>query len=405
MSGVRLLTGCLAVVFLCVAASASAAGQYLEMRFERAEYRAQGGVDIVLDPSTPANGALGGGLKARILSIDMYATVSEGRRAYKLGYDIWDSEFPDHLDSDDDLAQLQTDINDLARRIKGEDFLLELHTRIDLLNFMLNKGPWTVQLGGYAEFLSGANMVVPEKLDLVQGQDTYLDIGRSQRLLRAGGRGDAGFSLGVGYAIPFADSNVQWSLGGRVRGFYRFSMPEHAVTANAHIYDEQDIHYPTDIDFLHGWGVGLDFYTTLHFSEDLTGFRVGAYVEDLVKVVAPGDGKGFFVPPRFGVGFAWISPDGKFTVGTDLERVETFRPKWQPTWQSGIAYRLGTDALYVTPKAGFILNHRNIVNAHVSPAITGGLEINLVALKVVGAVEYHTATGAVNAAASLGIGF
>src|SRR5699024_3393127 len=108
-------------------------------------------------------------------SIDMYATVSEGRRAYKLGYDIWDSEFPDHLDSDDDLAQLQTDINDLARRIKGEDFLLELHTRIDLLNFMLNKGPWTVQLGGYAEFLSGANMVVPEKLDLVQGQDTYLD--------------------------------------------------------------------------------------------------------------------------------------------------------------------------------------------------------------------------------------
>src|SRR5690625_6202888 len=119
--------------------------------------------------------------------------------------------------------------------------------------------------------------------------------------MRAGGRGDAGFSLGVGYAIPFADKNVQWSLGGRIRGFYRFSMPEHAVTANAHIYDETDIHYPKDVDFLHGWGVGLDFYTTLHFSEDLTGFRVGAYVEDLIKVVSPGDGTGFFVPPRFGV--------------------------------------------------------------------------------------------------------
>src|SRR5690625_1986460 len=405
MSGIRLISACWVMVCLCVATTVNAAGQYLEMRFERSEYRAQGGVDIVLDPSTPANGALGGGLKARILNIDIYTTLSEGRRAYKLGYDIWQADFPGRLDSDDDLAQLQRDIEDLTNRVKGDNFLLELHTRIDLLNFMINKGPWTVQLGGYAEFLSGAHLEVPQKLELIEVPDTYIDIGTSQRLMRAGGRGDAGFSLGVGYAIPFADKNVQWSLGGRIRGFYRFSMPEHAVTANAHIYDETDIHYPKDVDFLHGWGVGLDFYTTLHFSEDLTGFRVGAYVEDLIKVVSPGDGTGFFVPPRLGVGFAWISPDGKLTVGTDLERVETFKPKWKPTWQTGIAYRLGNEKLYVAPKAGFIFNHRNIVNAHLSPAVTGGLEINLAAVKIVGAIEYHTATRAVNAAASLGVGF
>lgn len=403
MKSVRWISALCCVLILGSFASAHAAGQYLEMRFERAEYRAQGGVDIVLDPSTPANGALGGGLKMRILSIDTYATVSEGRRAYKLGYDIWDSNFPERLETTDDLAAMRDEIQRLADRIKGETFLLELHTRIDLLNFMINKGPWTVQFGAYAEFLSGANFEIPEKLELVEGSDTYLDIGSPRRLLMAGGRGDAGFSLGVGYAIPFADNNVQWAVGGRVRGFYRFSMPEHAVTLNAHIRSEADVSYPTDIEHQHGWGLGVDFYTTLHFSEDLTGFRVGAYVEDLITVVARGD-KSFFVPPRFGVGFAWISPDGKFTVGTDLERVETFKPKWQPTWQSGLSYRLGNERLSVIPKAGFILNHRNIVNPDISPAITGGLEFNLMVMKIVGAVEYHTATRSVNAAVSLGFG-
>lgn len=384
-------------------ASVHAAGQYLEMRFERAQYRGQGGVDIAIDPSTPANGALGGGLKVRILSIDTYATVSEGKRAYKLGYDIWDAGLPDAIETSGDLEMLEEDIRRLADRIKGETFLLELHTRIDLLQFMINKGPWTVQLGAYAEFLSGANFEVPEKLELVEGRDTYLDIGSSRRLLQAGGRGDAGFSLGVGYAIPFADNNVQWALGARMRGFYRFSMPEHGVYMNAQIRDENDISYPTDINFQHGWGIGVDFYTTLHFSDDLTGFRVAAYVEDLVTVVARGD-KSFFVPPRFGVGFAWISRDGNFTIGTDLERVETFTPKWQPTWQSGLSYRLGNESFSIIPKAGFILNHRNIVNPLVSPAVTGGLEINLAVLKLVGAIEYHTATGAVNAAVSIGFG-
>src|SRR5699024_5964261 len=255
---VRLVSalGCLA--WLCVCTTAFAAGQYLEMRYERSEYRAQGGVDIALDPSTPANGALGGGLKVRILSIDTYATLSEGRRAYRLGYDIWESDFPERLEGDDDLAELREDINAYGRRIKGDDFLLELHTRIDLLNFMVNKGPWTIQMGAYAEFLSGAHFEIPEKLDLVQGTDTYLDIGSSKRLARAGGRGDAGFALGIGYAIPFADSDVQLSFGARMRGFYRFSLPEHSVVADAQIYGEENIRYPTDIDYEHGWGLALD---------------------------------------------------------------------------------------------------------------------------------------------------
>lgn len=358
----------------------------------------------MLDPSTPANGALGGGLKARILSIDTYATLSEGRRAYRLGYDVWESNFPERLEDDGDLAQLRDDIDAYRRRIKGDEFLLELHTRIDLLNFMVNKGPWTIQMGAYAEFLSGANFDVPETLELVEGSDTYLNIGSSQRLLRAGGRGDAGFALGVGYAIPFADSDVQLSIGARMRGFYRFSLPEHSVFADAHIYGEDNINYPTDLDYTHGWGLALDLYTTLHFSEDLTGFRVGAYVEDVVKFVSPKDASHFFVPPRFGVGFAWISDDGNFTIGSDLERVETFRPKWRPTWQSGLSYRIGNEQFSLIPKAGFILNHRDIVNAHVSPAITGGLELNVAVLKLVAAVEYHTATQAVNAAASIGFG-
>lgn len=405
MSGSRVLSGLFAMVLMLSSGLAWAAGQYLEMRFERSRYRAMGGVDIVNDYSTPANGALGGGLRLTVLGIDMYSTVSEGFRAARFGYDLWETTLPDGLSTEDDLRELEEHLTDLVNRVKGSTFHLELQTRVDLLNFMINKGPWTVQIGGYSEGLGGARFHTPRRIQFVDaGADSYVDIGEDIHLLRAGARLDNGVALGVGYAIPFNERATQLAVGARFRGFYRVSLPEHSVSSNAHIRTENDITFPREVSMERGWGFGLDLYTTLHFSEDLTGFRVGAYVEDVVTHVWRGD-KNFFVPPRFGVGFAWISPDGKFTIGSDLERVEAMRPTWTPTWQIGMSYRAGNEGFAIVPKLGFILNHRDIVTTDLSPAMTGGLELNLGVMNLGMVAEYHTATKAVNGGLSLLFGF
>lgn len=403
MSLQRLLLFGLALGLLMPSMDADAAGQYLEMRFERTRYRAMGGVDIVTDYTTPANGALGGGLRLTVLGIDAYATISEGRRAYRFGYDLWDTASPS-LETKEDLQALQAQIENLGGRVKGSDFLLEIHSRVDFLNFNTNKGPWTFQIGAYSEGLGGARWDAPDQLEFVdQGENSYINIGSDQRLIRAGARLDTGVSFGVGRTIEF-DENFRMAVGARVRGFYRVSLPEHAIYANAEIHGSNDIVIPREVRVDKGWGMGLDLFTTFHFNDDLTGFRVGAYVEDILTHVWRED-KSFIVPPRMGVGLAWISPDGKFTIGSDLERIESFKPRWQPTWQIGMSYRAGSERFAIVPKAGFILNHRDIVDASLSPAITAGLELNVGGVHLATAFEFHTETRAVNAGLALSFGF
>lgn len=404
MRGSRALGVLILITMLSASVVAQAAGQYLEMRFERSRYRAMGGVDIVNDYSTPANGALGGGLRLTVFGLDVYTSVSDGLGAARLGYDMWNTTLPDSIETEDNLRELAATIQDLADRFKGNTFHLDLQTRVDLVNFMTNKGPWTIQVGAYAEGLAGARFHTPPKIELIENAgDPYLDIGESQYLIRAGARLDNGLALGVGYAIPL-DEKMKLAIGARARGFYRVSLPEHAVYAQAQIRDENDVTFPREVSTEQGWGLGLDLYTTLHLNDDLTGLRVGAYVEDAFTHVWRGD-KNFFVPPRIGFGVAWISPDGKFTIGSDIERAETMRPKWQPTWQIGMSYQAGNDSFGLVPKIGFVLNHRNIVTAELSPAITGGLEFDIGVIHLASVIEYHTARRNVNAGLSMLFGF
>lgn len=377
------------------------AGRYLETRFERTRFRAMGGADIAVDTSTPANGALGGGLKLTVLGVDAYSTLSEGIRATRLGYDMWDTAFQAQLQNEDDLRTLGDQVLALSERIRGESFDIELHTRVELLNFLVNKGPWTMQFGGYSEGLGGVRYVTPPRIQLVNAgeDDVYLDFGRSTTVLRAGARIDNGAFFSLGYAVPLA-SSMRLAVGGRVRGFYRVTLPEHVAGVSAHVRTIDDVSYPTELERRAGWGVAMDAYATLHFSEDITGFRVAAYVEDLVKYVRRED-KDFFVPPRVGVGLAWTSKDGAFTVASDLEHVETL----SPTWQSGISYTLGNESLGVTPMFGFIMNHRTITGSHMDPSVTAGLALNAGVLHVASVMELQTATRSFNAGLSVAIGF
>lgn len=392
------------VAFVCANSVAEAAGQYLEMKFERTRHRGMGGVDIVIDHTTPANGALGGGLRTTIFGIDAYATVSEGHRAYRFGYDLWETTNNSGLESPDALEGLARQLDEIGARIKGSEFLLEMHTRVDLLNFNTNRGPWTFQFGLYSEGMGGARWVAPREVAFVEdATDSYIELGEDRTLIRAGARLDNGAAFGVGHAFTFSE-NLRFSVGARVRAFHRLSLPEHAISVNAQVRSDADIVIPRQIDRVQGGGLGLDLFTALHFNEDPTGFRLGAYVEDLVTHVWRGD-RNFFVPPRFGVGAAWVSPDGRFTIGTDLERVETFQPRWRPTWQTGLSYTAGSQRIGVTPKAGFILNHRHIVSPELSPVVTAGLEIHGAIVHFGIAGEYHTATGAVNTGVSLMFGY
>ena len=392
------------IALLCITSAADAAGQYLEMKFEGTRHRGMGGVDIVIDHTTPANGALGGGLRTTILGLDSYATVSEGFAAYRFGYDLWETSNSTTLSSSEELEALAIQLQDIGTRVKGSEFLLEMHTRVDLLNFNTNRGPWTFQFGLYSEGLAGARWTAPREITFVEdATNSYIDLGEDRTLIRAGARLDNGAAFGIGHAFSF-NENLRFSVGARVRAFHRMSLPEHAVSVNAQVHSAADIVIPREINRIQGGGLGLDLFTALHFNDDPTGFRLGAYVEDVVTHVWRGD-RNFFVPPRFGVGAAWVSSDGRLTIGTDLERVETFRPKWQPTWQTGLSYTAGSQRVGITPKAGFILNHRHIVSPEVSPVVTAGLEIHGAIVHFGVAGEYHTASGAVNAGVSLKFGY
>lgn len=387
---------------LLPAASASAKDQYLEMRFERTRYRAMGGVDIALDPSTPANGAIGGGLKLTVFGFDIYATLSEGIRAYRTGRDTWDTAFSADLDTLEGLETLQTQVDDFMRGFKGESFYLEFHNRIDLLQALINRGPWTIQVGAYSETLGGARAWVPQQIQLVEDSTNghYLDFGGRTTLLRAGARTDVGASLGAGITIPFAE-RFRVAVGARGRGFYRVSLPEHVAVVNAQVRSQDDVDFPTELRQQQGWGIGVDLYSTIQFSEDLTGVRLALYVEDVLKYVdVNAQDKSFITPPRFGLGVAYVSLDSRFTIGADVERIET----WDPSFQLGMSYRAGQRAAHFIPKLGFTMNHRDIMGTELSPTITTGLDINVGPALFSGAMEYQTATGAFNAGLAISLG-
>lgn len=386
---------------IAAASGAKEAGRYLETRFERSRFRAMGGADIAIDASTPANGALGGGLKLTLVGIDVYSTISEGLRAGRLGYDMWNTAFQTELNTEDDLRNLAAQIEDLGERFRGETFDLEMHTRIELLNFLINKGPWTIQFGGYSEGLGGARYITPRQIRLVDGgaNDIYLDFGEATKILRAGARLDTGAFVNVGHAFPIADS-FRLAIGGRTRVFHRISLPEHLASVDAQVRTLADVSYPTDVNMQKGWGVALDAYATMQFSEDLTGFRIAAYVEDAVKYINRAD-KDFFVPPRFGLGVAWTSNNGAFTFASDLEHIETL----SPTWQSGISYTLGNESLGITPMFGFIMNHRTITGNDMDPAITAGLALDFGIVHIGTVMELQMATRTFNSGLSVAVGF
>lgn len=397
----HLLRALVAIAVATPVTSAFAKDQYLEMRFERSRHRAMGGVDIAIDHTTPANGAIGGGTKLTVLGFDLYSTLSEGIRAYRTGRDVWETGFNTDLDSVEGLETLQEQVSAFVNDVNGKSFYLELHNRIDLVQALFNKGPWTVQLGAYSETLGGARAWVPQQIRLVDGGggDQYIDFGSRTTLVRAGARTDVGGSLGAGITLPLAEK-FRLAVGARGRGFYRISLPEHVAVVNAEVRSSADVEFPTKIEQQHGWGIGVDLYSTIQFSEDLTGFRIAAYMEDIFKYVDRGD-KTFVSPPRFGLGMAWVSEDSNFTVGADVERIESL----DPTFQVGMSYRAGTKAAYFTPKLGFTMNHRDIMGTELSPTITTGLDVTVGPAFFSGAMEYQTATKAFNAGLSLSLGF
>ena len=391
-----------AAAVLAAAPSAYAGGgQYLEMRLEQTRFRSMGGVDIAVDAATPANGSIGGGTKLTVLGLDVYATLSEGIRAHHLIRDAWETGFSSEIETTGDLAALEDELREFADGLRGDTLYLEFHNRIDLLSALFNKGPWTVQLGAYSETLGGARAWAPDEVTFVSpsGGDPYIDFGRDTTLLRAGARTDLGLSFGFGVAIPIAEK-FKLAIGSRARGFYRVSLPEHVISVNSQVYGSDDLHFPREISRQQGWGIGVDLYAAMHFSDDLTGFRIGTYIEDIFKYVNRGD-ETFFAPPRFGVGLAWVSSDARFTIGADVERIETL----DPTFQFGFGYRAGKKAAYFTPKFGLVVNHRDITGTELSPAVTTGLDVNVGPALISAAGEYQTATRAFNAGFSLRLGF
>lgn len=374
-------------------------GPYLEQRFEATRYRGMGGAEIALDPSTPANGALGGGFELTILSVDAYSTLSEGIRAAQLGYDIYNTEFQRDLQNEQDLRTLEAQISDISDRIVGDEFHLELHGRVEFMNALINTESLSIQLGAYSELLGGGRFVTPSQVELVENpSDTYIDFGNDTRVFRGGARMDTGAFVGLGTMIPVGE-NFRFAFGGRVRGFYRILLEEIRVDVDAEVRNSADIDFD-EPSTIRGYGAGLDLYTSMHFSEDLTGFRVAAYIEDVLTYVAQ-DNDNFFVPPRVGVGMSWVSSDEAFTFALDLERVETL----DPSVQLGLSYRAGSEKIGLTPMFGAVLNHRDITGTTLPPTLTLGLRLSAGIVHIATVAEVRTGDPSFNGGLSFALAF
>ena len=381
------------------AAQNTAEGRYLQQRFERTHWRGMGGVDIAADPTTPANGALGGGLKLRIFSVDVYSTLSEGIRAARTGYDIWDTRLPGTLQTDDDFRELQQSLRDISDQISGDTFILEFANRVELFNVLINTEKLSIQIGAYSEGIGGARFVTPPMIELrEEGGSTYLEFGERTRVIRAGARQDSGLSLGLGGSIALgAEDQFRLALGVRLRGFYRVLLPLADSWVDAQVYGPANIDFPGASRMIRGFGFGTDLYASMHFSEDLTGFRIGAYLEDAFAYTLDARGRDMFMTPRLGVGMSWVSSDERITLGADFERLDLL----DPTIQLGMAARVGPEQLGLTPMWGVVLNHRDIEGTRLSPAFTLGLRLALGAVHVATVAEVRTGDPSFNAGLSL----
>ncbi len=375
---------------------------FLEAHFERTVHRAMGGVEVALDPRTPAISALNEHFDLTILEADIYTTLSEGLSAYSLFVDLYDNNIDRDFDTSEDFEEAAAELEDLSERIVGDQYNFEAHARLDALHLIIPLGNFSLGVGAYSELTAGSLFTAPQKIEVVDnGVTTFIDLGESVDLLAIGARMDIGGFASLGTAFSLSDA-LHLGVGGTARVFQRNLWEEFRLTAQAQIRNAGDVDVqPEDPVKLRGIGVGVDLYTVLQQEFRNIELRYGLRIEDVFKWIKNGDEDAFFVPPRLALGFALSPRDHRLTFGLDLERVET----GSPTAELGFSFLVGPPIINMAPAFGIILNNRDYTGAELDPAVTFGLRMQLSVVRLALVGEFQTASNAFNAGLSVGVSY
>ncbi|MGW8181234.1 MAG: hypothetical protein ACWGQW_21090, partial [bacterium] len=213
---------------------------------------------------------------------------------------------------------------------------------------------------------------------------SWIDIGKNTDVLVGQGSADGGLEIGYGRSIQLPHK-LKLGVGIQNRIFYRFSVPEHVVTFNKELRDENDITVP-DFTYNNGWGFGADLFASLDLNDKYLDTRFGVEVRNVIGQVWYDD---FSERDMVQVGIgASISPLRavnleEFRVLADVEVYED----GTTSVHSGAQWRLGNQRFHFTPCIGGALVGRDVWgNAYHS--FTVGFSAKVAVLELAGVFEY-----------------
>lgn len=382
------------------------AAQHAEPRFhETPVQRAAGGAEVTRSHLEPAAAALDGVHEIEALDAETVGTFTALRRGLD-GYRILTPVAS--VQSAEEVTELVERIEQ-ARHAAGGSHLTVWATGSITLARMQFHGPWgNVQVGGYSDVMSAVEIALPNPADLKltvdDGQAVGLQMGASRTLLRAVGRSDAGARVAYGRRVPLSERiTLAWGL--TLRGFKTWQAGPLEVTASEQVRGPEDIHYPGDLQVLHGGGFAVDGSCIVDFGDPFTKARIGVRVQDAIDYVGMRNGTRQPRHARLTVG-AHLHPltaigDAETEVAVDVEDITSS----DPVLQLGVARTTGTHLASVTPALGAVIHDHGPFGQRLPPRITGGAMLQVGVLRMGTACEYTPASHAFLLSARLALAF
>jgi len=255
---------------------------------------------------------------------------------------------------------------------------------------------------------------LPPNTPTIPSDDTYtsptgIDLGKNLTPVRIIARADLGGYLGLGKRlqifsytleeareetstegvqgkvrkIPARIWNAYASAGIRVRGYYRYAIPQFQIKIPRFLQlsNTESLFKQQVLRTAEGPGYGVDLYWRLAINDPILNTQIGVELRDVVNQTFYNTGQRISEDMQVNLGFSiqplnWLDYPN-ITLGLDLENLERSKTKIQ----LGLSWKIGSDDYYIIPKIGYIMNESNLFGEYEN-IVTAGAEISLNALKL-----------------------
>lgn len=395
-----IIGGALLATSMCFGIPVFADDAYKSRKIESVDSRAMGGLDVVVNESTPANAALSESkFKMNIAGIGMQGSVEEIAQFIETTREI--EGFADVL-NDPSIAQ-EIRYSKLVELSKKLDLDLDVKLKTDIIRTQFGGDKFgKFLIGAYIEADAGVILKAPKNLDPSMIKQDHIYLGEDDVIiLRGEERADIVVYFGHGYRFLIGEK-CELALGLQNRIFYRELIPETVIKFNRRLASSDDVQIPK-VDMKYGIGLAFDVYNTFAFNDSAMNTKIGLNLENLYGNVRYDNHSqreatrlsiGGVIYPLYSIGF------DEFGIGVDVEDITN-----SAIVQLGTFFRLGVDYFHITPKAGVIFNQTDVFGEDSNTLLTTGITSRLGLVNLSGLFEYNISRKSYNLGIYTGIAF